>query len=117
MRLVPGDQIQVRFKASNWHYVRAYQASVIENRLEKDQTQWFIRSADYWTPGELSFVIQIKDFVYSHDVQDELVIANVISRVNPLSFPLAFLDATRQSAADVIEIGKEALEKGKEKAK
>ena len=98
-QLQADEIVTLVFEASDWFYVRAWQAGVIETQLDKYPADFHVKSIDYWRPGLLVFKIRILRDATKLWTQAE--IARLISEGNPRGLKLAFLESWRDFKEEI----------------
>ncbi|MBA7495864.1 hypothetical protein ES702_06460 [subsurface metagenome] len=99
--LQPGDRIKLTFKASDYLWMRASQAAVIEWRLDAHPEEFIVWSVDYQQKGYMVFTVQIKQS--AKKLWTEKKIADLILGYNPKGFLLVLKNATVEYAKEMIE--------------
>lgn len=99
--LRPDDTVVFVFKASDWLYGRAWQASVIEGRLNRYQDDFHILRVNYLEPGRLIYTVRVTGSPTRLWTQAQ--IAELIISLNPRGFELAFLESMRDFGERIVE--------------
>ncbi len=111
-QLTRGQRIKLRFGASNGFWRRAYQASLIEWRLDAHPEEFFVRSVDYQQESQLIFVVEIRES--AKKLWTEKTIANLILGYNPKGFYLIFKNATVEFVQEKVVPAAKAIGEGLE---
>lgn len=101
-KLQPGDIVTFTFGASNFRYMRAYQAMIIEDRLDKNPEDFYVKSIDYLKPGKLVFEIRIRSD--ASKLYTEKEIAEKLSRLSPMGFSMVFMNAVKREIKEAAEV-------------
>ncbi len=111
-QLTRGQRIKLRFGASNGFWRRAYQAALIEWRLDAHPKEFFVKSVDYQQDGQLVFEVEIKGS--AEKLWTEKKIANLILGYNPKGFYLVFKNATVEFVQEKVVPAAKAIGEGLE---
>ena len=105
-QLAKGERLKLFFVASDGLWRRAYQASIIEWRLEAHPEEFFVKSVDYQKKGKLIFEVEIKTSAEKLLTEKEIV--NLILSYNPKGFALVFINATSEFVEEKVIPGVKA---------